>query len=129
MRFCMCVSLTEHEANLARDVDMNCSKHLSVVNDIWSFEKEVATAAVGHEEGAVLCTSVSILAREAAISVVAAKRTLYMLCREWEVRHEDLTAAVLGKCDSPHLRAYFKGLEYQMSGNEAWSRSTPRYHE
>jgi aristolochene synthase len=129
MRFCMALSLTEDEAYLTRDVDANCSKHLAVINDIWSFEKEVVAAEVGHEEGGVLCSSVSIFAGEAAIFVASAKRTLCFLCREWQLQHEKLTAMVLRKCDSPQLRAYFKGLECQISANEKWSRSTPRYHQ
>ncbi|KAH8203481.1 hypothetical protein TruAng_002352 [Truncatella angustata] len=76
MRFCMCIDLSKEEIELVRNIDMNCSKHLSVINDIWSLEKELAAAKTGHEEGAVLCSSVCIVADEASISYSAAKRTL-----------------------------------------------------
>lgn len=127
MRFCMSIRLSKAEVELVREVDMNCSKHLAVVNDIWSFGKELAAAKIGHEEGAVLCSSVSIIAKEASISYSAAKRILYILCREWEVKHVKLTSCVLTRYDSASLQAYLKGLEYQMSGNEVWSRTTARY--
>jgi len=127
MRFSMGLRIPPADLALARLVDMNCSKHLSVINDIWSFEKELLASKTAHEEGGVLCTSVATFAREAELSVAAAKRVLYWLCREWEARHAELVRDVLAKRDTPELRAYLKGLEYQMSGNEFWSRTTLRY--
>ncbi|KAF2973138.1 hypothetical protein GQX73_g398 [Xylaria multiplex] len=127
MRFCMKLKLSPEDLSIARPVDMNCSKHLAVVNDIWSFEKELVASKTAHEEGGVLCTGVAIFADGAEVSAAASKRVLYVLCREWEVRHDELTAEVLARRDTPELRAYLKGLEYQMSGNEMWSRTTLRY--
>ena len=127
MRFSMGIKVTPEELEVARPVDLNCSKHLSVINDIWSFEKELIASKTLHEEGGVLCTCVSIFADEAQISTDAAKRVLYNLCREWELRHRLLVEKVLAKNDTPTLRAYLKGLEYQMSGNELWSQTTLRY--
>lgn len=123
----MGLRLTAEEIAIARPVGMNCSKHLSIVNDIWSYEKELLASQQAHEEGGVLCTGVAIFANGAEASATAAKRVLYVFCREWEVRHKELEAEVLAKRDSPQLRAYLKGLEYQMSGNEIWSRTTLRY--
>ncbi|KAI1848550.1 hypothetical protein JX266_005409 [Neoarthrinium moseri] len=128
MRFCMHLQLSPSESELLRQVESNCSKHLAVVNDIWSFEKERAAAKAGHREGGVLCSSVSIVAQEASVSAAAAKRTLYCLCREWEHYHMELTSSILKEAQSPHVKAYIQGLEYQMSGNEAWSNSTSRYN-
>jgi aristolochene synthase len=127
MRFCMGLHLTAEELAIARPVDMNCSKHLSIVNDIWSYEKELLASKTAHEEGGVLCTGVAIFADGAEVSATAAKRVLYALCREWEVRHKELEVEALAQRDSPELREYLKGLEYQMSGNEMWSRTTLRY--
>lgn len=84
-------------------------------------------AEMFHEEGGTLCTAVAILAREAEISPDAAKRVLYHLFREWEYEHQALVARVLEQRDTPVLRAYMQGLEFQMSGNELWSRTTLRY--
>ncbi|ROW10603.1 hypothetical protein VMCG_01901 [Cytospora schulzeri] len=127
MRFSMALAVPPADLELARPVDQNCSKHLSIVNDIWSYEKEVLAAATLHEEGGALCTAVAILAKEAEIRTDAAKRVLYYLCREWEHEHQDLVARVLEQKDTPVLRAYMQGLELQMSGNELWSRTTLRY--
>lgn len=127
MRFSMRLHVRPEDLAVVRAVDMNCSKHLSVINDIWSYEKEVLASETAHEEGGVLCTGVAIFAAETEVSIVAAKRVLYLLCREWEAHHDELVAEALAKRDNPDLRAYVKGLEYQMSGNEMWSRTTLRY--
>lgn len=127
MRFSMALSVPPSDLELVRPVDQNCSKHLSIVNDIWSYEKEVLAADTLHEEGGALCTAVAILAKEAEIGTEAAKRVLYHLCREWECEHEALVARIVAQRDTPELRAYMQGLEFQMSGNELWSRTTMRY--
>ncbi|KAK5657382.1 hypothetical protein OQA88_2952 [Cercophora sp. LCS_1] len=127
MRFSMGLSMSEEELEIARPADMNCSKHLSIVNDIWSYEKELLASQSAHEEGGILCTGVATFADEADLSVDAAKRVLYLLCREWERRHAELVREILAQRDTPGLRKYLDGLEYQMSGNEFWSRTTLRY--
>ncbi|KAK4656422.1 hypothetical protein QC762_310860 [Podospora pseudocomata] len=38
------------DLDLARPVDMHCSKQLSIINDVWSFEKELLTSQTAHEE-------------------------------------------------------------------------------
>lgn len=127
MRFSMALSLSPEDLDSVRPIDRNCSKHLSIVNDIWSYEKEVVAAETLHEEGGALCTGVAILAKEAEIDIGAAKRVLYQLCREWELKHQSLVAELLSAKDSPVLRTYVRGLEFQMSGNELWSQTTLRY--
>ena len=131
MRYSMGLHVTSTELEIARPAELNCSKHISVVNDIYSFDKEVLAAKEGHREGGALCSSVQITAVETAVNVEAAKRILWAMCREWELCHRKLVAQVeasLGK-PSPALSAYMKGLEYQMSGNEQWSCTTKRYSE
>ncbi|KAI1409845.1 Aristolochene synthase in complex with 12,13-Difluorofarnesyl diphosphate [Hypoxylon sp. FL1857] len=127
MRFSMALIVPPSDLEMVRPVDRNCSKHLSVINDIWSYEKEVLAAQTLHEEGGMLCTAVAVLGKEAEISTDAAKRVLYHLCREWELEHRILVADILAHHDTPVLRAYLQGLEFQMSGNELWSRTTLRY--
>ncbi|OCT47175.1 Aristolochene synthase [Cladophialophora carrionii] len=128
MRFSMGLHMTSEELELARPVEENCSKSISVVNDICSYEKEVRIAARGHEGGA-LCSSVPIMQLIANVDVPGAKRILWQMCREWEVRHRQLVDDVTRKNQSPALAAYLEGLEYQMAGNEAWSLITPRYND
>ncbi|KAI2601917.1 Aristolochene synthase in complex with 12,13-Difluorofarnesyl diphosphate [Hypoxylon sp. NC1633] len=127
MRFSMALIVPPSDLDMVRPVDRNCSKHLSVINDIWSYEKEALAAQVLHEEGGTLCTAVAVLSKEAEISTDAAKRVLYHLCREWELEHRKLVADILSQKDTPVLRAYLQGLEFQMSGNELWSSTTLRY--
>lgn len=130
MRFSMGLKIDKSDLAIARPVEKNCSKHISVLNDIYSYDKEVIAAKTGHKEGGALCSSVQILALEADVDATAAKRILWSMCREWERCHLKLVAKVEKEKQqqaSPALRAYMKGLEYQMSGNEQWSQSTLRY--
>ncbi|KAK4692280.1 aristolochene synthase, partial [Lecanoromycetidae sp. Uapishka_2] len=126
MRFVMKLELTETQLEDVKEVDLNCSKHISVVNDIYSWEKEVKQSEQSTEEGSVLCSSVKVVADECKVRVSAAKRILWSMCREWELVHLKLVNKKL-KDASPEVVTYCKGLEYQMSGNEMWSKSTKRY--
>ncbi|KAB8208292.1 hypothetical protein BDV34DRAFT_222755 [Aspergillus parasiticus] len=84
------------------DLERNCSKQISVVNDIWSWEKEV---------------------RASQSDFAATKRLLQAMVEEWN----QLTAEQLGAGCRPAVKLYMKGLEYQTSGHELWSRTTLRY--
>ncbi|KAM3453265.1 hypothetical protein MY3296_003856 [Beauveria thailandica] len=61
----------------------------------------------------------------------ATKACLWTMVREWEVKHEPLCSVPFVPANisniSKEAMLYLKGLEYQMSGNELWSRTTPRY--
>lgn len=128
MRFSMGLKVTRAELEVARPIDKNCSKHLSVINDIYSYEKELRSSQTAHTEGGALCTSVQIMAQEAEITTDAAKRILFFMCREWELKHQLLVEQIKANGEeTPALRAYVEGLEYQMSGNELWSKTTLRY--
>lgn len=59
MRYSMALQISPEELAIARPADMTCSKHLSVINDIWSYEKEYIASKTLHDEGGVLCTCVS----------------------------------------------------------------------
>lgn len=127
MRFSMGLHATAEEIDLLRPLYQNCAKHISVMNDIWSYEKEVLAAETLHPEGGVLCSAVQTLVRAADVPPAAAKRVLYTLLREWESMHEVNAQKILEQNYSEALAAHIKGLELQMSGNEAWSRTTERY--
>ena len=110
-------------------VEENCGRHVSIVNDIYSFEKELRTSQTAHHEGAVLCSAVPIFAAEADLNIAAAKRVLWTMCREWELVHQELVMerkAWPGGC-SETVQTYMEAHEYVMSGNELWSHSTKRY--
>lgn len=131
MRYTMALHITPEELDSVEEIEKNVSKHLSVVNDIFSWEKEVLASRSGHVEGSALCSSVQVMAAEAEIETGAAKRVLWSMCREWERRHVELEAAKKKEKPTPSnaVFTYIKGLEYQMSGNEAWSETTKRYVE
>lgn len=129
MRYSMALYVTPDELESVEEIERNVSKHLSVVNDIFSWEKEVLASQSGHEEGSVLCSSVQVMASEAEIETAAAKRVLWSMCREWERRHSELEAGYKKRKPAPSqsILTYIKGLEYQISGNEQWSETTKRY--
>ncbi|XEV01651.1 hypothetical protein FSHL1_006938 [Fusarium sambucinum] len=130
MRFSMKLHLTPKELESVNDLELNCSKHISVINDVYSWEKEIKAFHEGHPEGSAVCSAVSVLSNETGLSFAASKRVLWTMCREWELAHIDLVKERMHSFPacSEDLKAFIKGLEYQMSGNEAWSRSTPRYN-
>ncbi|KAI8189844.1 Aristolochene synthase [Colletotrichum sp. SAR 10_75] len=80
MRFSMKLDLTAEELNTVHDIEMNCSKHISVVNDIYSWEKELKASRTGHQEGSALCSSVSVLSSETSLDYKASKRVLWTMC-------------------------------------------------
>jgi hypothetical protein len=45
MCFCAGLSITREELELAEEVEENCMKHITFVNDICSYDKEVMTAS------------------------------------------------------------------------------------
>ncbi|OTB04033.1 hypothetical protein M426DRAFT_59230 [Hypoxylon sp. CI-4A] len=134
MRYSMELRPTAEELAALRPLEENCSKHISIVNDIYSFEKEVIAAKTGHKEGSFLCSAVKVVATETALGISATKRVLWSMVREWELVHDAMCDALLlaasgAGTNSQTVRDYMRGLQYQMSGNELWSCTTPRYIE
>ena len=125
MRFSMDIRLTPTELASLTALEQNCAKQISVVNDIYSWEKELQASKTGHREGSALCSAVKVLADSANLDIRASKRVLWSMVREWEFVHDEMCEEMHGASEA--VRAYTKGLEYQMSGNELWSRTTKRY--
>lgn len=126
----MDLHLSENQLRAMETLEQNCSRQISVVNDIFSWEKELKASQIGNTEGAVLCSAVKVLSEETSLCIEASKRVLWSMVREWERVHVELYEQLLEEDpDLPQeMRDYVKGLEYQMSGNELWSRTTLRYH-
>ena len=128
MRFSMAIHLDSTTLTALTPLEQNCSKQISVVNDIYSWEKELRASQTGHKEGSALCSAVKVLADSTNLNIDASKRVLWSMVREWEEVHDRMCADM--ERDRPwdhEVRMYAKGLEYQMSGNEEWSRTTKRY--
>lgn len=130
MRYTMGLRLSSLELESLRPLEENCSKHISIVNDIYSYEKELIASKTGHKEGACLCTAVKVVADETSLGIQATKRVLWSMVREWEFVHDQMVADLLSAAPAStvaNLQRYVDGLRYQMSGNELWSKTTPRY--
>lgn len=129
MRFSMAIQLTPEELETMVPLERNCSKQISVVNDIYSWDKELLASLTGHEEGSALCSAVQVLSNETSMDIAASKRVLWSMVREWEFVHDQLVAERMASPNgcSGEVKRYMKGLEYQMSGNEIWSKTTLRY--
>ena len=110
-----------------------------IVNDIYSYEKEVRAYSQQGMEGAEILNAVELQALDTGVSKAAAKRILWVLCRELELEFLDLVQAKKAEMELAELdgkgekngdmRSYMRGLEGIMSGNEKWSAYTGRYHE
>ena len=86
----MNVTLNPCELQSLEAIDRNCAKHISVTNDIYSWDKELRKAQASKEEGSILCSAVGTLASECNVGTDASKRILSMMCREWEIIHLQL---------------------------------------
>jgi aristolochene synthase len=127
----MDLHISTEELESVADIEDNCGRHISLVNDIYSYEKERLASQSIEQEGAILCNAVQVLANQLDLGVAPARHMLWILIREWEYTHQDLVKrrmATLPKC-TVELQAYMNGLEYHMSGNELWSRTTKRYSQ
>lgn len=131
MRYAMDLKVTQQALDSAPVILESYSRLGIVVNDIYSLAKELHAWNIHHTEGGQVLNMVVMQAEETGTSYEAAKRVLWVLCREWELEHFELIAqreAALEGC-SEDLRVYMKGLEYVLGGNEEWSSYTGRYHE
>lgn len=127
MRISMGLHLSASELASIAPLERNCSKQIAVVNDIYSWGKRGASGADRPLEGSALCPAVKVLADETNLSTGASKRVLCLMIREWKLVHKELVIEIEKVHCSEAVRDYMKGLEYQMSGNEQWSRTTLRY--
>ena len=106
-----------------------CGPSPAVLNDVYSFDKEMQQAEVGHLEGSSLCNGVKVLADESGLDFEASKRVLVLMCREWEVMQKEFEEKRINEGCEKHMERYMKGLEYQMAGNEYWGERTLRYNK
>ncbi|KAL8699839.1 MAG: hypothetical protein Q9201_005771 [Fulgogasparrea decipioides] len=128
MRFSLDLHLSPSELRWMDRLERYCARHISAVNDIMSWEKELKASQSIHHEGSVLCTAVKVVMDETGVDVAAAKKMLWVVTREWEGVFEDLVKERLEAGCGQAVRYYMQGLEHQMSGNELWSSTTLRYN-
>ncbi|KAI1323876.1 terpenoid synthase [Xylariaceae sp. FL0255] len=127
MRFCAGLHMTPEELEAVKEVETNAMKHITFVNDICSFEKEILAAKEGSELGAI-CSSVPIMMKLCGTNQQETTRVVWQMVQAWEVRHFELVDEVLLKHPSQNMVTYLKGLKHQVAGNELWGLLTPRYY-
>lgn len=130
VRYSARLRMSNETLNSLERIHESYAKHAIIVNDIYSFDKELHSWNQNHKEGGKLVNMVNQMSIDAGISHSTAKRILWVLCREWEIDHQEMVAKVVtgkGGAD-PIVKKYLKGLEYALSGNEYWSETTERYH-
>ena len=125
----MSLNLSAEELGSVAGIEKNVGHQISIVNDIYSYEKELLAAKTTHEEGGKLCNAVQIFAEEVHVSISSSKRVLWSICREWERTHEELVLKHKSQDCGEKILSYIEGLEFHMSGNEVWSKTTKRYHD
>jgi len=125
----MDLHLSHAEVKSMDRLERYSARHISAVNDITSWEKEVRASQMGHHEGSVLCSAVKVVMEETGVGVEAAKKMLWLMTREWEEVFNGIVRENLESECGQVVEDYMRGLEYQMSGNELWSLTTSRYHD
>ncbi|KAF4332039.1 Aristolochene synthase [Fusarium beomiforme] len=120
MRFAMDLRRTPAELALMEPLERNCSKQISVVNDIYSWSKELRQSEKSHEEGSFLCSAVKVFSVSTSVDIDATVRILRHMIREREHIYDEIVSKVEAEGFSEAVKRYTKGLEYQMSGNELY---------
>lgn len=123
----MGLHLSTEELELMQPLEMNAMRHVTLVNDIASYEKEVLAAGQGFALGQ-LCSAVPIVMTAFGLNEKQAMRVMWETTRELELQHFELAEEIKNELDNDALCLYAKGLEYQMAGNERWNLLTPRYN-
>ncbi|KAL8792089.1 MAG: hypothetical protein Q9195_005344 [Heterodermia aff. obscurata] len=139
IRYGMDLRISDASMEKIKQMEVIYSSFGMIVNDIYSYHKELRAYKEGGMEGGELLNAVEMQAHETGTSYPAAKRVLWVVCRELELLYLDKAQALTREMDveglegkgekNGDMRSYLKALEYVMSGNEKWSEYTERYHE
>ncbi|OQE44342.1 hypothetical protein PENCOP_c002G04633 [Penicillium coprophilum] len=129
IRFGAKLCLTTTELKKAAALESTAFRYFSVVNDIYSWEREWKVYQANPTDGAQPFSAIYIFANETGLSYKACKRLMYSYCRELELALKQSRAEIRTEKLRHELELYIKGLEYFMSGIELWSQWTPRYRQ
>ncbi|KAF4966447.1 hypothetical protein FZEAL_10654 [Fusarium zealandicum] len=130
-RWAMDITLPPDEKQWLRELGHNASAQIVLVNDLFSWEKEVLEARDCEGKiGGYLFNAIAIVMEEQGISEQAARVFLARKVQDVENNHFRLVAerAKTGKPIPPDVLRYIDCLEDMCAGNEAWSRITARYY-
>ncbi|KAK4168418.1 putative terpene cyclase [Cladorrhinum sp. PSN259] len=124
------LSLTQQQRETLKRMETIANYHVSILNDVFSFEREYKASREQDSEGAVLVNGVAVLSREIGVGVDVARSLCCEIVRGWEREFLGVVAETLKSKDVEKdglmLRA-IKGIERRMSGAEAYSWRTKRY--
>ncbi|EKV11136.1 hypothetical protein PDIG_47830 [Penicillium digitatum PHI26] len=132
IRFGTKLDLTTAELEKTAALESTAFRHASVMNDIYSWEREWKAYQANPADGARLVSAIYILANETGLPHSACKRLMYSYCRELELALKQSTDEMRHKSMgslTPELEMYIKGLAYLMCGIELWSQWTQRYQQ
>lgn len=128
MAFGLDISLTPIEIKTIAEIETLQAYHLLVINDYYSFEKELLDSQTKHLEGAKLFNVVSVLADEIDVSYTSSKAIIDVMLKKWEEEWRVMVEKIeaKGECTET-MKKYLRGKEYMNLGNVVWSATTRRY--
>ncbi|TDZ27564.1 Aristolochene synthase [Colletotrichum spinosum] len=127
-RFSQGIYHSKEELESTADIEVLFSRHISVVNDVASWDKECRAEREIDAQGSVVSNIVQVLSDDCGFSPESAKTVLWAMCEEWSKMVDECIAKRIDEGCSDFLRKYLDGLKMQMCGNELWSRTTFRYN-
>ncbi|RDW92912.1 uncharacterized protein DSM5745_00234 [Aspergillus mulundensis] len=123
-RWAIDASIPPHEEALIRSIDANIGAQVVLVNDLFSWEKELLDAAKMDSE---VVNAVGLVMRLENVDAGAAQRMLAIKVKELEDKHVELLDGKMENL-SRDSKVYVRFLENMAAGNESWSRGTARYN-
>ena len=126
MTFAMGISIPKDDLDLCHRLASIAYIHLSLTNDLYSWQRECETAkAMGQDH---VFNAISVLMEEHSVSEEEAK----VLCKEKikmaTIDFRKIVRNTNERTDvSVESKRYLEALLYSMSGNVVWSLECPRY--
>lgn len=124
----MGLTISSVEQDRLHELCLSCFAHLTLVNDLYSYEKEYEAAlAKGDPEW---LNALNVIMQEHSINLDQAK----IICRQRIKKAAAKFSAIVRSAPtdatlSVDVRRYLEALQYGMVGNLAWSMTCPRYHK
>ncbi|KAF4625640.1 hypothetical protein G7Y89_g12523 [Cudoniella acicularis] len=131
-RWAMDVEIPAAEKPWLQKLEYNSVDHIIIVNDLFSWEKELLQASISKETeiGGDLVSAITVVMKEQKMDEQTAKAFLAKKVHEIEVKQFELIGE-REKSGGPILtdtRRYADCLATMAAGNESWSRITARYN-
>ena len=120
--FCCAITIPEEEADVTRELLTPALITASLVNDLFSFEKERDDKNV---QNAIL-----VIMKEHGCSEEKARKICKERIRVENAKYVRVVKETRMRTDlSDDVKRYIEVMQYTLSGNFAWSTQCPRYNE